>query len=405
MLHLGNGASATAVDGGRSVDTSMGFTPLEGLVMGTRSGDVDPALPAHLHRNLGWSVDDVNRMLNRDSGLKGLVGHNDFRELVRLREEGDADAELAFDVYCHRLRQVRRRVLRRAGRARRGGLHRRHRGARVVGPRERAQRDVRPGHRGRPGPQRSPGEGPADVATDDSRVARARGADERGVGDRAPVARGGRLSRLTRPASRTARRSGSLCARWARRSVGLGRLASGRSGGVDGSPVGSTVGSPVGSVSSVGAASSDWLGLRSPGDGSSFVSSGACWIPGTVEPVFLSDPPVKLETARPVVSSKIVIATITTTKSPAAIRAIRFHGSFRPASAPYSGSCGTGSTTSSPSGSAASPSARWLASLESLLRLPEGLVGLDQTRCRHRSHRGSSPRRRRRACSGRRRPA
>jgi acetate kinase len=105
VLHLGNGASATAVDGGRSVDTSMGFTPLEGLVMGTRSGDVDPALAAHLNRNLGWSVDDVNRMLNRDSGLKGLVGHNDFRELVRLREEGDADAELAFDVYCHRLRR------------------------------------------------------------------------------------------------------------------------------------------------------------------------------------------------------------------------------------------------------------------------------------------------------------
>jgi acetate kinase len=105
VLHLGNGASATAVDGGRSVDTSMGFTPLEGLVMGTRSGDVDPALAAHLNRNLGWSIDDVNRMLNRDSGLKGLVGHNDFREVVRLRSEGDADAELAFGVYCHRLRR------------------------------------------------------------------------------------------------------------------------------------------------------------------------------------------------------------------------------------------------------------------------------------------------------------
>jgi acetate kinase len=105
VLHLGNGASATAVDGGRSVDTSMGFTPLEGLVMGTRSGDVDPALPAHLNRNLGWSIEDVDRMLNRDSGLKGLVGFNDFRELIRLREEGDAAAELAFDVYCHRLRR------------------------------------------------------------------------------------------------------------------------------------------------------------------------------------------------------------------------------------------------------------------------------------------------------------
>ena len=105
VLHLGNGASVTAVDGGRSVETSMGFTPLEGLVMGTRSGDIDPALPAHLHRHLGWSVDEIDRMLNREAGLKGLVGHNDFRELERLRDEGDEDAALAFDVYCHRVRK------------------------------------------------------------------------------------------------------------------------------------------------------------------------------------------------------------------------------------------------------------------------------------------------------------
>lgn len=105
VLHLGNGASATAVDCGRSVETSMGFTPLEGLVMGTRSGDVDPALPAHLHRQLGWTVDDVDRMLNRESGLKGLVGHNDFRELEKLRASGDEAAGLAFDVYCHRVRK------------------------------------------------------------------------------------------------------------------------------------------------------------------------------------------------------------------------------------------------------------------------------------------------------------
>ena len=71
VLHLGNGASATAVRGGRSVDTSMGFTPLEGLVMGTRSGDLDPAVHAHLHRELGWTLDDVDRALNRESGLKG----------------------------------------------------------------------------------------------------------------------------------------------------------------------------------------------------------------------------------------------------------------------------------------------------------------------------------------------
>ncbi len=105
VLHLGNGASATAVHAGRSVDTSMGVTPLEGLVMGTRSGDVDPALHAHLHRQLGWSLDEIDRRLNRDSGLKGLSGHNDFRELMRLRDRGDERAELAFAVYCHRLRK------------------------------------------------------------------------------------------------------------------------------------------------------------------------------------------------------------------------------------------------------------------------------------------------------------
>jgi acetate kinase len=105
VLHLGNGASATAVRGGRSVDTSMGFTPLEGLVMGTRSGDLDPAVHAHLHRELGWTLDDVDRALNRESGLKGLAGHNDFRELMALRAAGDEAATLAFDVYCYRIRK------------------------------------------------------------------------------------------------------------------------------------------------------------------------------------------------------------------------------------------------------------------------------------------------------------
>jgi acetate kinase len=105
VLHLGNGASATAVDRGRSVETSMGFTPLEGLVMGTRSGDLDPAILLHLQRELGWTVDEVDRKLNRESGVKGLVGHNDFREVTRLRDEGDEDAALAFEAYCHRLRK------------------------------------------------------------------------------------------------------------------------------------------------------------------------------------------------------------------------------------------------------------------------------------------------------------
>jgi acetate kinase len=105
VLHLGNGCSATAVEAGRSVDTSMGLTPLEGLVMGTRSGDVDPALHAHLHRQEGWSLDEIDRVLNRESGLKGMAGENDFRELQRMVDAGDASARLAFDVYCYRIRK------------------------------------------------------------------------------------------------------------------------------------------------------------------------------------------------------------------------------------------------------------------------------------------------------------
>ena len=105
VLHLGNGASATAVEGGRSIDTSMGLSPLEGLVMGTRSGDLDPAIHAHLHRQLGWSLEEIDRALNRESGLKGLAGHNDFREVMRRRAAGDAAAALAFDVYSYRVRK------------------------------------------------------------------------------------------------------------------------------------------------------------------------------------------------------------------------------------------------------------------------------------------------------------
>ncbi len=105
VLHLGNGASATAVRGGASVDTSMGLTPLEGLVMGTRSGDLDPAVHGHLHRTLGWSLEDIDRALNRDSGLQGLAGHHDFREVLRRRAAGDEAAALAFDVYAYRIRK------------------------------------------------------------------------------------------------------------------------------------------------------------------------------------------------------------------------------------------------------------------------------------------------------------
>jgi acetate kinase len=105
VLHLGNGASATAVRGGVSVDTSMGLTPLEGLVMGTRSGDLDPALHMYLHRSLGWSLADIDLALNHESGLKGLAGNNDFREVMSLRAEGNGSAELAFDVYSYRIRK------------------------------------------------------------------------------------------------------------------------------------------------------------------------------------------------------------------------------------------------------------------------------------------------------------
>ena len=105
VLHLGNGASATAIAGGRSIDTSMGLTPLEGLVMGTRSGDVDPAVIAYLHRVADVSAQDVDDQLNRDSGLLGLAGANDMREVHRRVDAGSKAAQLALDVYCYRLRK------------------------------------------------------------------------------------------------------------------------------------------------------------------------------------------------------------------------------------------------------------------------------------------------------------
>ncbi|WBB85638.1 acetate kinase [Micromonospora sp. WMMC264] len=102
-LHLGNGASACAVQGGRSVATSMGMSPLEGLVMGTRSGDLDPTVIFHLRREGGMGVDDIDDLLNHRSGLLGLTGVNDMREVLARRAAGDPDATLAFDVYCRRI--------------------------------------------------------------------------------------------------------------------------------------------------------------------------------------------------------------------------------------------------------------------------------------------------------------
>ncbi|MFV0127703.1 acetate kinase [Streptomyces sp. HMX112] len=105
VLHLGNGASASAVAGGRCVDTSMGLTPLEGLVMGTRSGDIDPAVVFHLERVAGMSSDEIDVLLNKKSGLVGLCGDNDMREIRRRVGEGDERARLAFDIYIHRLKK------------------------------------------------------------------------------------------------------------------------------------------------------------------------------------------------------------------------------------------------------------------------------------------------------------
>ncbi|OAV76639.1 acetate/propionate family kinase [Dietzia sp. 111N12-1] len=105
VLHLGNGASASAIEGGRAMDTSMGLTPLEGLVMGTRPGDLDPGLIIHLIRDRGMSPEDVSTLLNRRSGLEGLSGARDFRELLTRVDDGDDDATLAYDVVIHRLRR------------------------------------------------------------------------------------------------------------------------------------------------------------------------------------------------------------------------------------------------------------------------------------------------------------
>ncbi|MFE3545144.1 acetate kinase [Nocardia sp. NPDC059177] len=105
IFHLGNGASASAVRGGLAIDTTMGMTPLEGLVMGTRPGDLDPGIMPHLMNVAGLDLPAVEQLLNRDSGIKGLSGVNDFRELQQLIEGGDAQAKLAFDVYIHQLRR------------------------------------------------------------------------------------------------------------------------------------------------------------------------------------------------------------------------------------------------------------------------------------------------------------
>lgn len=104
--HLGNGASVAAVRGGRSVDTSMGLTPLEGLVMGTRCGDIDPALVAFLARVRGMSIEEIDTLLNRESGVLGVSGvTNDMREVIAAADQGHERARLALDVYAYRIRK------------------------------------------------------------------------------------------------------------------------------------------------------------------------------------------------------------------------------------------------------------------------------------------------------------
>ncbi|AZA10624.1 acetate kinase [Corynebacterium gerontici] len=104
-LHLGNGASCAAIRGGQAIDTSMGMTPLAGLVMGTRSGDIDPGIIFHLYRSAGMSIDEIDQLLNKRSGVKGLSGVNDFRELRKMIDNEDQDAWLAYNIYIHQLRR------------------------------------------------------------------------------------------------------------------------------------------------------------------------------------------------------------------------------------------------------------------------------------------------------------
>ena len=104
-LHLGNGASMAAIKNGKSIDTSMGLTPLEGLVMGTRCGDIDPAIIFYLSRNLNLSIDELDNILNKKSGLKGICGINDMREIETKAKEGDEKAKLALEIFCYRIKK------------------------------------------------------------------------------------------------------------------------------------------------------------------------------------------------------------------------------------------------------------------------------------------------------------
>jgi acetate kinase len=104
-IHLGNGASITAIAKGQSVDTSMGMTPLEGLLMGTRSGDLDPSILFHLAEFFSMTVGEIHNLLNQQSGLKGICGENDMREILKRRAAGDKLAALAVEIYTYRIKK------------------------------------------------------------------------------------------------------------------------------------------------------------------------------------------------------------------------------------------------------------------------------------------------------------
>lgn len=106
ICHLGNGASMAAVKDGVGIDTTMGISPLAGLVMGTRSGDIDPSIIFHLSRVAGMSLEQIDQLLNKDSGLKGLSGHQDMREVRAMATAGDARARAALDVYVYRIQST-----------------------------------------------------------------------------------------------------------------------------------------------------------------------------------------------------------------------------------------------------------------------------------------------------------
>jgi acetate kinase len=104
-IHLGNGCSMAAVDAGKCIDTSMGFGPLSGLVMGTRSGDIDPSVIFHMVNQLGYSLDQVSTLLNKHSGMHGLTGFSDMRDILKCIAEGDQNAKLAYDLYAYRIKK------------------------------------------------------------------------------------------------------------------------------------------------------------------------------------------------------------------------------------------------------------------------------------------------------------